>query len=130
MGGRTWVLWEWLKFWLHGHGDEVGLENGLILAWEKSSYQMRMLTLFRQQGDIECFKPWLALYIAIVIWLAIRYMNWRLIGADSKRPIHQIWVPVVLEAMKVRINTMAVDFRVISGIFKNELKRPFGMGGR
>lgn len=57
-------------------------------------------------------------------------MDWRLIGADSKGLIHQIWVPEIQKTTKVRINTVTVDSRVISGILKNGPKRPFGMGGR
>lgn len=56
---------------------------------------MKNLALFRQQGAIERFKPSLAFYITIVIWLAITNIDWRFIGADSKGTIHQIQVPIV-----------------------------------
>ena len=77
---------------------------------------MKNLASYRQQGAIERRKPSLTLYITTVIWLARANMDCRFIGADSKGSIHQIKVPIVQETMKIRINTVAVDCRIISGI--------------
>lgn len=98
--------------------DKGKLESRLRLDWIEKSFpdQMKTLASFRQQGAIESFKSSLALYFTIVIWLAVRNMDWGLIGADSKRLIHQTQVPIVQETMKVRINTVAMDSRGISGI--------------
>lgn len=51
--------------------------------------QMKNLALFKQQGTIESFKSTLALYFIIVIGFSIRNLDQKLMGADSKGPIHQ-----------------------------------------
>ena len=82
---------------------------------------MKNLALYRQQGATESIKSLLALCFIIVIWFFIRNLDWKLIEAVYKGPIHQTWAPVVQEAVKVRINTVAMDLKAFQSLKKLDL---------